>query len=164
MTEFLLRDFRNDDFAAFHALVCEYDVVKMTSGWPWPADPAYTRRRMNTPEARAGLVQVVDLNGEYIGQVAVVNGVLGYMIAKPHWGKGAASWAVAQQLHRAFTTQDVSKISACVWAGNPASEAILAKNGFVKTGEAMDFCKPRGEICQSYSFELNRADWLEARG
>lgn len=49
-----LRNFRENDFEAFHALCSDYDVVKMLSSWPYPADPEFTRMRMNTPEAQAG--------------------------------------------------------------------------------------------------------------
>ena len=160
MLDLKLRNFRDDDFNDFHAAMSNYDVVKMTGSWPWPPDPAFTRWRMTTPQALAGQVQVIDLHGIYIGQVSVVNSELGYMIAKPHWGQGVASWAVKNMLQRVFD-KGAETITAGVWADNPASIAVLSKYGFVKTAEAVEFCKPRGHDLLGYSFVLNRADWVE---
>ena len=139
--------------------MCEYDVVKMTGSWPWPPDPAFTRNRMVTPQAKDGHVSVIDFEGAYIGQVSVVDGVLGYMLAKPHWGRGIASWAVGMKLTSAFAEQGLGEVTACVWLGNPASEAVLFKYGFVKTGTCEAFCIPRGETVKNNTFRLTRAAW-----
>lgn len=163
MDNLKLRNFRESDFEAFHASMREYDVVKMTGSWPWPPEPEFTHSRMRTEQAQTGMLQVIDMNGTYIGQVSVVDGVLGYMISKPHWGKGVASWAVTQKLDSAFKTTDIQEISACVWYGNPASEAVLYKHGFVKTGEREEFCKPRGVLLVNNSFFLTRATWAETQ-
>lgn len=164
MDELSLRNFKDSDFEAFHASMSDFDVVKMTASWPWPPEPAFTKSRMVTRQAKSGQVQVIDLDGEYIGQAAVVRGELGYMLAKPHWGKGIVSWAVKEVLTVAFENTDTSLIKASVWAGNPASEAVLMKFGFVKTGSAEDFCKPRGEICMGSDFELTREAWAACHG
>lgn len=157
-----LRRIQDDDFEAFHAAMSEYDVVKMTGSWPWPPDPAFTRSRMETSHAKDGRISVIDLEGTYIGQVSVVDGVIGYMLAKPHWGQGIASWAVGEKLKMAFADAEMGEVTACVWLGNPASEAILAKHGFVTTGTCEEFCISRGETLKNNTFRLSRTAW-EAR-
>lgn len=142
----------------------EYDVVKMTGHWPWPPDPAFTRSRMETPHVNDGRVSVIARAGRYIGQVSVVDGVLGYMLGKPHWGRGIASWAVGEKLKAAFSAVDAADITACVWHGNPASEAILFKHGFVETGSCEEFCIPRGVTLKNNTFSLSRAAWGAQNG
>ena len=159
MDSYKLRPFRGDDLEAFHASMCEYDVVKMTGSWPWPPDPAFTRSRMVTPHAKDGRLSVIDFNGRYIGQVSVVDGVLGYMLAKPHWGRGIASWAVGEKLKMVFADERLNEVTACVWLGNPASEAVLYKHGFQKTGTCEEFCIPREETVKNNTFRLTRVAW-----
>ena len=158
-----LRNFREDDFEAFHAAMSDFDVVKMTASWPWPPDPAFTRSRMTTSMAKSGQVKVIVLNEEYVGQVSVVNGELGYMLAKPYWGRGLASWAVQAKLDEVFRETDVQTLSAGVWEGNPASERVLGKFGFIRTGSSRDYCKPQGKMLDGYDFELTRAMWAAAQ-
>ncbi len=159
MDNYTIRRFHDDDLTAFHASMCEYDVVKMTGAWPWPPDLTITLSRMVTPHAKDGRLSVIDFEGTYIGQVSVVEGVLGYMIAKPYWGRGIASWAVGEKLKAAFAGESLDKVTACVWLGNPASEAVLFKQGFVKTGTCEEFCIPRGEVVKNNTFSLTRAAW-----
>ncbi len=159
MDNYSIRRFREGDFEALHASMCEYDVVKMTGAWPWPPDPVFTRSRMITPHAKDGRLSVIDFGGQYIGQVSVVEGVLGYMLAKPYWGRGVASWAVGEKLKSAFADEGLHEVTACVWQGNPASEAVLYKHGFVKTGACEEYCIPRGERVKNNTFCLSRAAW-----
>jgi RimJ/RimL family protein N-acetyltransferase len=159
MDNLILRKFRYDDFEAFHVAMSDFDVVKMTAHWPWPPEPEFTRSRMVTPQAKSGQVSVIDLAGEYIGQVSVVKGELGYMLSKANWGRGVASWAVEKKLKQVFCETDIQVVTASVWAGNPASEVVLEKFRFRKTASAEDFCKPQGEFQIGYSFELDRLDW-----
>ena len=86
MDNLRLRNFHDDDFEAFHALCSDYDVVKMVSSWPFPADPEFSLMRMNTPEAKAGLVSVIEHDGKFSGTIGGIAGGLGYMVAKPFWG------------------------------------------------------------------------------
>jgi len=152
-----LRPFRPDDFEDFHAIVSDYEVVKMLGSWPFPADPAFTRARMETPEAQAGQVLVIEVDGSFAGTIGGVGG-LGYMLGQAYWGRGIASWAVGEMVRRMFSDPVIEAITACVWHGNPASERVLTKNGFCKVGECEDFCKARGERLTYNSFLLRRAD------
>lgn len=147
------------DFDAFHAMMSDFDVVRMTSSWPWPPVPAFTLARMNTPEAKSGASVVIVCNGEFAGQIFCKNGEIGYMLARQFWGRGIASWAVREMLSREFAKPDVEVITAGTWEDNPASMRVLQKCGFEKTGEAMIYCKPRGREVNGPDFAITRAAW-----
>ncbi len=153
-----LRLFKEDDFAALHAIVSDYEVAKMLGSWPYPAEPAFTRARMETPEAKAGQVLVIEVDGALAGTIGGVGGI-GYMLGQAYWARGIASWAVAEMLNRMFEGTSLEETTACVWHGNPASERVLIKNGFRMVGACEDFCQARGVRLKNNSFKLRRADW-----
>jgi len=159
MDNLRLRNFRDDDFEAIHALNSDYDVVKMVASWPFPSDPEFTRMRMNTPEAQSGLVSVIECNGQLAGTIGGVRGGLGYMLAKPFWGRGIATWAVGEKLQQCFRNHDWNKIEAGAWNDNPASITVLKKNGFEKVRDISQYCKARDCDVDGQDFELTRANW-----
>ncbi len=158
-----LRPFQPDDFAPFHAMVSDYEIVKMLGNWPYPAQPEYTRARMFTPEAKAGAVMVIEVGGAFAGTIGGADGGIGYALAREYWGRGLASWALGEMLDRMFDGTALAAATACVWHGNPASERVLIKNGFRMIGECEDFCKARNERLKNNSFRLSRADWARAQ-
>jgi len=158
-----LRPFRSDDFEAFHAIVSDYEIVKMLVIWPYPAEPDFTRTRMNTPEARAGQVLVIEESGAFAGCVGIMTGGLGYMLGQGFSGRGLATWAVGEILDRLFGESGFAEVTACVWHDNPASERVLLKNGFRRVGDCEDYCEARGERLKNNRFSLGHADWLARR-
>ncbi len=158
-----LRLFREDDFDAFHAIVSDLDVVKMTSSWPYPAEEEFTRTRMNTPEAQAGQVNVIEVDGEFAGVVGIVNADVGYHMGKAFWGRGVMTQALTLKIDEFFSDPANAFLKSCVWLDNPASARVLEKNGFRFTMECSDFCKARNEKVKAIHYELSRADW-ELRG
>ena len=163
MDSWKLRNFREDDFEAMHAMASDYDVVAMMGSWPYPADPDFTRMRMNTPEAKAGQVSAVEVDGSCAGIVGGVNGSLGYMLAREFWGRGIATWAVRQKLVEMFKQTDTDEVTACIWQDNPASATVLRKNGFSKIGESEDFCKARDKQVKYQSFRVARHEWADTQ-
>ncbi len=160
MDSLRLRNFRDDDFDEFNALCSDYEVVKMVSSWPFPADPDFNRMRMNTPEAQSGLVNVIEYKGDFAGTIGGVQGGIGYMLAQPFWGRGIATWAVAQKLKEGFEVHRWQIIKAETWKDNPASTAVLLKNGFKAVGTHVEYCKARDCELEGTDFEISRADWL----
>ena len=163
MDNLRLRNFREDDFEAFHALCSDYEVVKMVGSWPYPADPEFSRMRMNTPETKAGLVSVIECDGQFAGTIAGVQCGLGYMLSKPFWGRGIATWAVREKLSESFRNTDWNKIDAGAWNDNPASVAVLEKNGFEKIEDISHFCKARDCEVEGKAFEITRAKWAASQ-
>ena len=161
MDNLRLRNFHEDDFEAIHALNSDYDVVKMVASWPYPSDPEFTRMRMNTPEAQAGLVSVIECNGQLAGTIGGVQGGLGYMLAQEFWGRGIATWAVGQKLKEGFGVHKWETIKAGTWNDNPASAAVLLKNGFKVAGQSIGFCKARDCEVEGTDYEISRQEWLQ---
>lgn len=151
------------DFEAVHKMMSEYDVVKMTGRWPWPPEPDFTMSRLVTPQVVSGAVSAIVLDEQYIGQVSVVNGELGYMLDKRFWGQGIATWAVREKLDMVFADPDIGQVTAEIWADNKGSAAVLRKVGFTKSGESEELCAPRGTVQLGYDFRLTRAGWARAQ-
>ena len=158
-----LRLFREDDFEAFHKIVSDFDVVKMTSSWPHPAEEEFTRMRMNTPEAQAGQVNVIEVDGIFAGVVGIVHDDVGYLIGEAFWGKGVMTRALGLKIDEFFTNPANALLKSCVWHDNPASARVLEKNSFEKAGECSDFCKARDREIKSILYELTSDRWHSLR-
>jgi len=59
---------------------------------------------------------------------------LGYWLGEPFWGRGIATLAVRAMVDYAFGQFDLVRLYAQVFQGNPASERVLQKAGFVHEG------------------------------
>jgi ribosomal-protein-alanine N-acetyltransferase len=62
--------------------------------------------------------------------VYLFNAEIGYWLGEPFWGRGIATEAVRQLTNIAFSRFPVRRLYAEVFSNNPASEAVLRKNGF----------------------------------
>lgn len=162
MGELKLRLIKDDDFEPFYAMMSDFDGVRMTMSWPWPPDPDFTRMRMNTEAVKSGDVLAIEADRQFVGQISLVNGEIGYGLARAYWGKGIATWAVQQMLERGFLDPETKVIMAGTWEDNPASMRVLEKCGFVKTGEALVFCKSRGLEVNGPDYEVTRDTWIRS--
>jgi RimJ/RimL family protein N-acetyltransferase len=59
---------------------------------------------------------------------------VGYWLAKPFWGRGLMTAVVQRLCRHAFAELGLVKITAHVFAHNPASARVLAKCGFQEEG------------------------------
>ena len=95
------------------------------------ADPAIHSRLIEIPLPRG------DGEREIVGSVSVFQSegkdILGYWIARPHWGKGIASLAVAEFL----TLEPRRPLIATAATSNTRSHRVLEKCGFRRTGTRM---------------------------
>ena len=98
----------------------------------------------------------IDLNGEAIGSVGIfpqsdisrINAEIGYWIAEPFWGQGAATFAVKEIIKYGFNTFDISRIFAVPFPLNIASQKVLTnarlkheatlEKAIIKNGVVMD--------------------------
>ena len=135
----------------------------MLGSWPFPAEPDFTRMRMNTPEAKAGQVLVIEVDGILAGSIGGVAGGIGYMLGRAFWGKGVATWAVAQIVKQMFESSDIAEVTASAWVDNPASARVLEKCGFTLSGTGEDVNKARRESLLHNDFSVCRADWARAQ-
>jgi len=102
MNDLRLRKIVDPDFEAFHAIVSDFDVVKMLASWPWPSGRDFTWHRMNTPEVKAAQVLAIEVDGQFAGSIGGFYGGLGYMLDRRFWGRGITTWAVREMLSTGF--------------------------------------------------------------
>ena len=69
---------------------------------------------------------------------------LGYWLARPFWGRGLMSEAVEALARATFQLTPIEIIHAPARADNPASQRVLEKCGFARTGEAVRPLPMRG--------------------
>ena len=163
MDSWRLRPFLADDFEAFHAIVSDYEVVKMLGSWPFPAEAAFTRMRMETPEAKVGQVLVIEVDGAFAGTIGGMSRGIGYMLGRAFWGRGIATWAVREMVRRMFEGSNIGEVTASAWLDNAASMRVLEKCGFRRSGAGEFYGKARGETLGYTDFSLSRADWARAQ-
>ncbi len=149
------------DCDPFHALVSDYEVVKWTASWPWPAERSRTRERSKPIDPQKGMAGPVFCNGRMIGVLGVASHgesgpELGYMLAREAWGKGFATEMACELIKHCWSRYDWDQISAGVFEGNVASIGVLQKLGFTECGTATAFCRAQGKDLPVQKFALPR--------
>lgn len=82
---------------------------------------------------------------------------LGYLLFRKFWGKGYGTEAVGLAVDYAFETLNLRKLTARVFEPNPASSAVLLKNGFRLAGKLKEhqYINSIGYVDELY-YELHR--------
>ena len=75
---------------------------------------------------------------------------VGYWLGEPYWGQGLATEAVAQLTEYAFSTFDIVRLVAGVFAGNPGSMRALEKNGYYLESIRRQAVVKQGELLDDY--------------
>ena len=154
-----------------HAIVSDWDVVRVLGTWPWPADPAFTRKRM-TETLPDGALTCAAFEGD---NLCGTGGLMpkgfksqdedrafwGLMISRDHRRKGVAMAIAGNLFDRFFATSD-APVYAQVWGDNPASHALHRKLGFVEIERKTAFHPARKEDVEDVTYVLTRDAW-EAR-
>lgn len=148
-----------DDFDALHAMVSDFEVIKWTATWPWPADPAFTRERTHPIPADRGLSGMVCLESTPIGMLSVIDGELGYLFDRRHWGRGYATEIGRAVVNEVFRTTNADRLTAGLFDGNEGSARVLEKIGFVQTGRGTLLCRAQGRELAGPDYALTRAAW-----
>ena len=89
-------------------------------------------------EGKRGLFRAVLFGGKIVGSISVEkkadvffrDAELGYMLCTDHWSRGIMTEAVRQITDLAFSSLDLMRISAQVYAPNRASARVLEKTGY----------------------------------
>lgn len=109
----------------------------------------------------------IEQAGELVGNVAFHQRgpvpEIGYWLARPFWGRGLMSEAVAAALGWYFATDTRRHLVSGVFAFNAPSLAIQQKMGFVVTGRSMTLCMARGKKLEHIDTELTEAAYRKAR-
>ena len=162
MGDISYRNRRPDDFDALHEIVSHWEVTRMLGSWPWPPDPAFTRKRCE-PYEGDGFVWVICRRDHPIGTVSVTGGELGYMLHPNEKGKQIVSRAVQRALDEAFSDPARKQVTAEIWADNDVSRHILQKYGFQLAAKTLDHSIARGKAEAGESYALSRARWQNSK-
>ena len=137
-----------DDAAALHALVSDPGVARMTATWPWPPDPDFTASRCLAFDPAEGLRGHVFAEGALVGWAGVVQSSkgpsLGYMLARPAWGRGYATEIGAALIAATWAGTGWPWIRATVFEDNPASMRVVTKLGFTEVERGAGVSAARG--------------------
>lgn len=139
----VLRPAELSDAAAIAAGLGEFEVTRWLARVPFPYSLDEAEQFLVWERAqRVGgedRVFIIDHHGP-IGLISLrgrgAEPVLGYWLARPHWGRGFMSEAVTAIVADAFTDPQVSGIESGVFDGNAASLAIQLKLGFEIIGHS----------------------------
>jgi RimJ/RimL family protein N-acetyltransferase len=159
-----MRRARPEDLDAIHAVFSDFEVVRHTASWPWPADRAFAAMRAAPYDPDHGMVGPVLRDGEIIGMAGVTDGEIGYTFARAHWGQGYATEIGRALLGHCFARYDWPEISAGVFAGNPASARVLEKLGFAHVGDDSQFCAAEDRVRPLACYALTRSVWQARHG
>jgi ribosomal-protein-alanine N-acetyltransferase len=143
----LLREFCAGDHAAVHAFASDTEVTRYTDWGPnSPHDTTaflteVVRDSRSLPRSRFALAVVDREDDLVIGSIElrITSGShkraeMGYVLARPWWGRGYASEAAAALLRFGFDELGLHKISATCDPGNAASARVLTKIGMRREG------------------------------
>ena len=133
-----LRDFLNEDEELLVSYLNEESVTKYLSArLPQPYTKEAAAWWVSTG-SKIGIVKAITNNGVLVGSISAIVGEferqksaeVGYWLAKPFWGNGFASQALAEFSKTIFLNTEIVKLFAPVFEGNAASARVLEKCGF----------------------------------
>lgn len=87
---------------------------------------------------------------------------IGYMLARPHWGKRYMQEALPALIDYGFSALELHRIEADIHPDNVASERILEGLHFRREGHLRERWFVGGEISDSIIYGLLRKDWEAA--
>ena len=142
-----LRPVTLEDAAPMARLADDLDIARMTTSIPYPFHVAdaesFIARMAAADRAREalfgvelpaeGLIGVVGLHPNDQDRVEV-----GYWLGRPYWGRGYMTEAVERVLLWAREEWGRAILASGHFADNPASGRVLAKAGFLYTGEVRE--------------------------
>jgi RimJ/RimL family protein N-acetyltransferase len=92
-------------------------------------------------------------------------GVMGFMLGdKAHWGRKAATTAIAAALDFAFLERRLRKVTATTYENHAASNHIFTSLGFRMNGVVPDLLWNEGRYVGEMHFSLDSAVWAARRG
>lgn len=133
-----LREFKNEDEELLVSYLNEESVTKFISArLPQP----YTKEAATwwiSTGSKIGIVKAITKDDKLIGSISAIVGEferqksaeIGYWLARPFWGQGFASQALAEFSKTIFQDTDIVRLYAPVFEGNTASARVLEKCGF----------------------------------
>ncbi|HVT39329.1 MAG TPA: GNAT family N-acetyltransferase [Gemmatimonadaceae bacterium] len=175
-TRLILRPFVAADAADVERLAGDFQVAKTLLSMPHPYPPGAAlewiskhdelwRARKEVPFAIARR----DRGGALSGAIALHfaldhhHAEVGYWIARASWGDGVASEATRAVLQWAFTDLELHRVFARHMATNPASGAVMRRNGMRQEGTLRQHHWKHGRHHDFHVYGILRAEFLAAQ-
>lgn len=170
----LLRPGWREDAPALFETIRDERIVRNLATAPWPYEmsdaEAFLSRERRTDEPAAliflrtaGAPVLVGSVG--LGRLPDGDVELGYWIAPHFWGRGFATEAASAMIHCALHALRLERLVAGHFVDNPASGRVLAKLGFVPTGqieERHSVGRGRADPCRMFVLEARQASTVES--
>jgi RimJ/RimL family protein N-acetyltransferase len=169
----LLRPLRPDDAEPLFRQFSNWEVVRWlgTPPWPYSLDDArsFVGQQMSRQPGATGylavtlddtLIGAVDAGGRPYEAAAPRSPILGYWLAQPYWGRGYMTEAASAYIARVFAATAIDTIYSGAFVGNEPSLRVQDKLGFEHSGEALVYCRPRGEKLPHLNTQLTRSKFL----
>ncbi|HMK89223.1 MAG TPA: GNAT family N-acetyltransferase [Methylocystis sp.] len=99
---------------------------------------------------------------QVIGMISCVgsrsrgSGVLGFALAREHWGQGLMTEAAIAFVDLVFTVTSLQEIVSSAMPSNPASLRVQEKVGFVRSGRSIEHWPVRGQDVELETTVLKR--------
>jgi ribosomal-protein-alanine N-acetyltransferase len=169
-----LRPLRGDDATACHAYLSDPQVTELTSYPPMSFAEVESMLARVAQAYSAGTscrwavaIQDNDQLVETCGfnKWSRIHGwaELAYELARPYWGRGIMSQAVAACLGRGFGTSSFNRMHAFAMIGNHRSELLLERAGFAREGCLRSYRMCRGLSRDFSVFSFLRPEWEVSR-
>jgi RimJ/RimL family protein N-acetyltransferase len=172
----VLRELATDDGPAVHEYASDAEVVRYLDWGPSTVDEtaqflavARTAREA-LPRTVYHLAIVLRATGNLVGGCRIeirsaANGVgdLGYVLARPHWGRGYATEATRALVGFGFEQLALHRIWATCDVRNAASARVLEKIGMEREGLLRHSVRRKGEWQDSYLYAILEPDWRGER-
>lgn len=156
----VLRPLQRSDAKRIAELAGDWDVARMTARIPFPY------AEVQALEWIEGLyegevVRAIEHEGTLVGLVGYMPqdkgaAEIGYWIGKPYWGHGYATEAAQAMMRHCFGEVRLSRLTCCHFADNPASERVIAKLGFRRTGMCKAYSEARQAEAATVRYERKR--------
>ena len=169
----ILRQFTMDDAPAMYRNWASDDIV--TKHMTWPTHPSVEVSKMVLSDWTASYAKddyyqwaiVLKENGpEPIGSISAVHihekidgAVMGYCMARSHWGKGIMTEALIALIDFFFTEVGVNRIEADHDPNNPASGRVMEKSGMSYEGTLRQAGRSNQGIIDVSRWAILRQDW-----
>lgn len=163
-----LTEIKSSDKAALIQHLNDRDIYDRTLRIPYPYDDLDAERWMavvgkaTQQHGRPVNFAIRNRAGELIGgcgfdgQEGSHRTEIGYWLAKPLWGRGIMTEVVRRACGFAFAEWGLVKITAHVFAFNPASARVLEKCGFEQEGYLKKHFQKDGQFVDARLFALVR--------
>jgi RimJ/RimL family protein N-acetyltransferase len=168
----VLRDFREDDWAAVHRYAADLDVVRYM---PWGPNSeketrAFIERALEAqaekPRTKFEFAITIGSTGELVGGCGIRvaskrdrSADMGYCLRKDTWGSGYATEAAAFVLAFGFDVLNGHRVFATCDTENLASARVLEKLGMRREAHFREDTRIRGRWRDSYLYAVLEQEW-----